>query len=310
MVQVAQLRALRAVLDTGSFAAAGERVGLTGSAVSQQISSLERALGVPLFDRHPHAVRATAAAITLGIRADNALSQIDLLQREARALAAGTRGTIRIGSFPTASARLLPGMLARLQRRRTGIDVVLDEAEADELLARVEQGSVDLALVYSYDALPMSWPSDIVRTQLIHEKLLLLAPASGAALRPDLVDAAESSWIASRERTAGARSLETLCNQAGFSPRVIYRSNDYAVVRGLVAAGLGTAVIPALAHSPNAAVLTAPLSLVGAERTVFLVYRSNDASPLLAAVVRAFGESARSAVADLGGFARAATHRR
>lgn len=299
MLQIAQLRALHEVLETGSFAAAGERLGLTASAVSQQISSLERSLGLRLFERQPRAIRATAAAVTVGIRVDSVLTQVGILEREAQAIAAGTRGVVRIGAFPTASARLLPGALARLAGRRAGIDVLLDEEEPEVLLRRVESGALDLALVYRYDALPTAWPPGTVQLPLLRESLILLSPARGPELRPDLADASEMSWVASREQTAGARCLEILCNQAGFSPRVTYRSNDYDVVRGLVGAALGAAVIPALAYAEEPATRAVPLTLEHAVRTSFLVHRDSDANPLLDTVIRIFRQAARSLSSDI-----------
>jgi DNA-binding transcriptional LysR family regulator len=299
MLQIAQLYALREVLDAGSFAAAGERLGLTASAVSQQISSLERTLGLALFERQARAIRPTAAAVSLAIRVNSVLTQVDFLEREAQAIAAGTRGVVRIGAFPTASARLLPGALARLAGRRAGIDVLLDEEEPDELLHRVRSGSLDLALVYRYNALPTAWPPGVAALPLLRESLILLSPARGPELRPDLADAGEMSWVASREQTAGARCLETLCNQAGFSPRITYRSNDYDVVRGLVAAGLGVAVIPALAYAEEPATRAMPLTLANAGRTVFLIRRDNDASPLHDTVIRTFRQASRSLSSDI-----------
>lgn len=299
MLQIAQLRALREVLDSGSFAAAGERLGLTASAVSQQISSLERSLGLTLFDRKARAIRARAAAVTLGIRAESVLTQLGILEREARAIAAGARGVVRIGTFPTASARLLPGALARLADRRTGIDVLLDEEEPEELLRRVQSGALDLALVYRYDALPAHWLAGTAHLPLLHESLILLSPTRGPQLRPDLSNGSEMSWVASREQTPGARCLETLCNQAGFSPRVTYRSNDYDVVRGLVGAGLGAAVIPALAYAEVPATRMMPLTLDNAVRTVFLIRRDSDTNPLLETVIHTFRQAARSLTSDI-----------
>jgi DNA-binding transcriptional LysR family regulator len=299
MLQTAQLHALREVLEAGSFAAAGERLGLTASAVSQQVSSLERALGLPLFERLPRAIRPTAAAVTLAIRVNSVLTQLDILEREAQAIAAGTRGVVRIGTFPTASARLLPGALARLAGRRAGIDVLLDEEEPEELLRRVQSASLDLALVYRYNALPTAWPPGVTALPLLRESLILLSPARGPELRADLADAGEMPWVASREKTAGARCLEILCNQAGFSPRVTYRSNDYDVVRGLVAAGLGVAVIPALAYADEPATRALPLTLANAGRTVFLIRRDNDANPLHDTVICAFRQASRNLSSDM-----------
>lgn len=299
MLQTNQLLALRAVLDAGSFAAAAEQLGLTPSAVSQQISALERALGLPLFERTARATRPTAAADYLGGRVDGVLGQLELLEVEAHAVASGIRGAVRIGSFPTASARLLPRTFAALAGRRAGIDVLLDEAEPDELLRRLQQGTLDLALVYSYDALPVAWVGGLDRQPLLTESLLLLGPNQGPRLRPDLSNAAEHAWVSSREDTAGARCLQTLCGVAGFSPRVKYRSNDYDVVRGLVAAGLGVAVVPALAYQQESGTRSLPLTLPNASRTVYLTFRAADGNPLLDTVRRAFKKVSATLVSPI-----------
>lgn len=299
MVQLAQLRALRAVLDTGSFAAAGQRLTLTASAVSQQISTLERALGLTLFDRKPQGVRPSAAAVALGLRTDGVLTQIALLEREAKAFETGTRGVIRVGSFPTASARLIPDTLARLARRRSGVDVLLEEAEPEELLRRVAEGSLDIALVYCYDALPTTWPPDVVRVPLIHESLILISATTTPPMAADLSDVAETPWVSSRDDTAGWRCLETLARQAKFSPRVTYRSNDYDVVRGLVAAGLGIALLPALAYLDNPTICGVPLDVTGAGRTVYLTHRASEVSPLVDLACKAFRQAARGIASEL-----------
>lgn len=294
MLQVAQLRSFHEVLACGSFAAAGERLGLTASAVSQQINALERALGLRLFVRGARSIRPTASAVSLGLRVNNVLNQLDTVEREARAIAEGTRGVVRIGSFPTASVRLLPGALAHMASRQAGVDVLLDEAEPDELLARVESGLLDLAIVYHYDSQPAPWPAGITATPLLTESLILLTGVDDPKPPTRLIDAAELPWVASRERTAGVRHLETLCSRDGFVPRVTYRSNDYDVVRALVAAGLGVAAIPALAHTDAAGTTGTVVPTADAGRTVSLIHNADQTDAPLQVVVRAIRHSARS----------------
>lgn len=292
MLQVAQLRALCAVLDAGSFAGAGQRLSLTASAISQQISTLEHSLGIQLFVRHARSIEATAAAATLGLRAKSVLAQIEILGREAHALRTGARGVVRVGSFPSASARLLPSALARLSRKKAGVEVLLEEDEPDALLSRLQSRALDVALLYCYDVLPATWPSGLTYVPLAHEALVLLTAGDQPALAPDLSDADKTTWVASREDTAGWRCLTTLCHRAGFAPRVNYRSNDYDVVRGLVAAGLGIALVPALAHLPDAELRGVALTLDGAHRTVYLAWR-NDAA---VSIVNSFRSAVRHAV--------------
>lgn len=300
MLQPVQLRTLHEVLATGSFAEAGVHLGFTASAVSQQIAALERSTGLALFDRGPRSIRPTAAAQALSRRVHGLLGQLDVLEREIRVMAAGGLGVVRIGSFPTASAGLLPAALARLKRSHPELDVLLDEAEPDELIPRLAAGVLDLILVYEYDTVPQFWPKTLHRTALLRESLVLLVPQSQAALEQgdagplNLVAMADATWAASREETAGARSLERLCAAAGFAPRVAYRSNDYGVIRGLVAASLGVAIVPALAHVQDPKTLAVALIAPGASRQVFALHRGEDSNPVLGIVLNALTLAGRA----------------
>lgn len=290
---------LQAVLASGSFAEAGQRLGFTASAVSQQIAALERATGLRLFERGPRSTRATAAARALGDRAGTLLVQLDVLEREIRALAAGGAGVVRLGSFPTASAGLLPPALARLRGTHRDLAVLLDEAEPDELVLRLGSGALDLVLAYEYEAVPQFWPPSLARTALLRESLVLMVnrhhrAAQADALPVSLADFAGETWAASREGTAGARSLERACAAAGFAPRVAYRSNDYNVVRGLVGAGLGVAMVPALGHLDDPATPEVGLHPEVAGRQVFALHRCDDANPVLGIVLEALALAARA----------------
>jgi DNA-binding transcriptional LysR family regulator len=161
-------------------------------------------------------------------------------------------------------------------------------AEPYELLGGVKHGSLDVALVYCYDVFAARWPAGVVRVPLLVESLLLLSPPRGDQPAPDLSDASGLSWVSSREDTAGARCLDALCGAAGFRPRVEFRSNDYDVIRALVAGGLGTAIVPALAHTDDGTTHARPVELPHATRTVFVTYREDNPNPLLEPVRAAF----------------------
>src|SRR6185437_11655028 len=253
MLALTQLQTLRTVLATGSFAAAAAELNYTASAVSQQIAALERATGLVLFERSPHSVRPTEHARLLADRAGELLALWDGLDREVDAIARGELGRLRIGSFPTASARLLPAALAELVAARPAADIEVDEGELDALLPRLLTGELDLALAYRYQAVPAGWPSQLVETVLLRERLYLLVPddhplASGSD-EARLTGLADSRWVAPLAGSPGALNLERLAARAGFSPRIGFRSNDYSVVHGLVAAGLGVALVPGLGLS-------------------------------------------------------------
>ena len=114
MINPLHLRTLSVVLRTGSFAAAGRRLGYTGSAVSQQMSALETDTGLELFERRAHGIRATVSARLLSETAGNALGALASLEETVREIATGTRGRFGFGCFPTASEVLVPPTLARL----------------------------------------------------------------------------------------------------------------------------------------------------------------------------------------------------
>lgn len=297
MLQPTHLRTLQAVLATGSLAGAGARLGFTASAVSQQMATLERATGLVLLERGPRSVHPTPAAETLARRAASLLDQLDLLEREVRAMAAGGQGAVRIGSFPSASASLLPPALARLARTRAQVEVLLDEAEPGDLVPRLLGGALDLALVYEYDAVPTPWPAELTPTRLLREDLLVLLPRGhrlADAASVDLAALAEERWASSLEGTAGSRTLDRLCAAHGFAPRVDYRSNDYNVLRGIVASGVCVAVVPALSHTTDQGVRLLPLAGTGSGRQVLALRRTADANPLLDPVLDALVRASRA----------------
>jgi DNA-binding transcriptional LysR family regulator len=289
------LRTLVEVVRTGSFAEAARRLGYTPSAVSQQIAGLERAIALPLFEREAHSVRATPAAEQLAERAQDVLASFGALDDEIETISAGRIGRLRLGSFPTASAKVLPRGLAAFVAEFPAVEIRLDEGEPDELLPALQGGDLDLALVYRYDLVPRRWPERLVETELLHEDLLLLLPAGHAlATRPriGLADLADETWIASREGSAGSTCLVRACSAAGFTPRVAFRSNDYDVVAGLVVAGLGIALVPTLGHDEaRPGVIARTLTSPRLKRHVSALHRAAGASVPVQGALRAFGHA-------------------
>jgi DNA-binding transcriptional LysR family regulator len=285
MLDPNQLRTLRAVVAHGSFAGAAAELRYTPSAISQQIAALEKSTGVVLFERGPKFVAPTPVALELASRAGELLIGLDALERSVAALARGEAGVLRIGSFPTAGARILPGALAELTRHRPDVDLHLDEGEIDTLLPALTDGVLDLALAYRYDLVPTSWAASLVEHPLLDDPLQVLLPrrhpASGGPVR--LAALREERWVAALAGSPGAINLERLCAAARFTPNVTFRSNDYAVVQGLVAAGLGVAVVPSLAVNARG------WSLAGRapRRQVVALHRRGNANPLLAPALAA-----------------------
>ncbi|GAA0339587.1 LysR family transcriptional regulator [Actinoallomurus spadix] len=309
MLNPVHLRTLTAVVDAGSFADAARRLGYTASAVSQQVAALERAVRMPLFERGAQAIRPTPAALYLVRRAADALSALDALEEDARGMAEGRIGRLRLGSFPTASQRLLPIGLASYARAYPSVEILLDEGEPDELIPLVRAGELDLALVYRYDLVPRAWPGDLEETPLLAEELLLLLPERhplAIAGPVALGDLAHETWVAAREGTAGASCLRRLCAEAGFEPQLDYRSNDYGVIHGFVRSGLGVALVPALAHLPGEGVVATRLDGVTARRHVLAAHRPAAGNPAVTGAVDTLRQAAARLAGDLPGAVAAA----
>ncbi|MEU1290634.1 LysR family transcriptional regulator [Kitasatospora sp. NPDC005856] len=284
MINPIHVRTLSVVLETGSFSEAAGELGYTASAVSQQIGALERASGLVLFERGARSVRPTRAALVLGQRCSRVLSELAALEDEARALASGSRGMLRLGSFPTAQAVLVPPALARLAHKSPHAEVTLGEGEPSELVPLVASGRLDAALVYTYDRVHRQWPPGMVAVELLRESLFVLIPPGDPAAQAEqirMADLCDRSWITSQEETAGARSLANLCASAGFAPQVAFRSNDYNVIRAMVRAGLGVALIPELAVTDELRPCVRLLQEPSCARRVHSVRRASDTNPLL-----------------------------
>jgi len=298
MLNPVHLRTLTTVVRTGSFADAARLLGYTGSAVSQQIAALERAVKMPLFERDAHGVRPTPAGEFIAERAGESLAALGSLEDDIRGMSQGTIGRLRLGSFPTACGRLLPVMLASYRRDHPDVEIALHEGEPDELVPLVQVARLDLALVYRYN-IPHSWPRTLVAIDLFDEDFVLLLPKAhrlAAADHVQIGELAEETWIDTPEGNFGASNLRRMCAGAGFVPRVDYRSTDYDVISSFVGSGLGIALMPTLGYVPNSHVVAVSLEDVKLFRRVTVLHGSTKVHPAVAGAV----EELQSAVRGLG----------
>jgi DNA-binding transcriptional LysR family regulator len=295
MLNPLHLRTLTSVLRTGSFALAARQLGYTPSAVSQQIAALERAVRLPLFEREARCIRPTPAAAFLAARGQEVLGALGTLEEDLRSLAEGTSGTVRLGSFPTASEHLVPAALASLAVSHPSVEVLLDEGEPVELAPGIHDGDLDVALVYRYTRVPVRYPCGLTVVPLLREDLVLLLPVGHPSAGSESValDALEDAiWVTTREGTEGATSLRRMCADAGFAPKVSHRSNDYDVIRGFVRSGLGIALVPVMGHGEDPGVVTARVSGAPVHRHVGILTRTEVGNPAVSGVVAALRNAA------------------
>jgi DNA-binding transcriptional LysR family regulator len=304
MLNPVHLRTLATVLRCGSFADAARQLGYTPSAVSQQISTLERQLKVSLFERDARSIRATPAAEFIVASSGAVLGSLRSLEDDISLLLGGVIGRIRVGSFPSASEHLLPAALSTFKRANDRIDVVLDEGEPQELVPLLLARELDVALVYRYALVPRPWPRGVKTRRLVTEDLLLVLPPGHPQAGNDVVDVgrlADDTWVSTRNGTAAATMLRQLCRSHGFEPAVSYRSNNYGVIQGLVRAGMGIAIIPALGYQPHEELAVARVESASTYREVFLALSPAVPRPLVDAFTEALEQAGRALAASAVG---------
>jgi DNA-binding transcriptional LysR family regulator len=249
MLDARRLRVLREVAARGSFSAAAEALAFTQSAVSQQVAALERETGNRLVERGVRPVRLTDAGRALLAHAEAVLARLDEAQQELGEIAGLRRGRLRLASFPTAIATLVPRAVALFNRRHPGVELTVVDDHLQALLPRLARWELDLALVYGHEALPEP-EVRLERTHLLDDPFELVVPdghplAGRASVR--LEELAGETWIGGTPDGAYARIVLHSCRVAGFEPRVAFGSDDYNAVQAFVAVGLGVAILPRLA---------------------------------------------------------------
>jgi DNA-binding transcriptional LysR family regulator len=251
MLNVARLKILKEVAYRGSLSAAALALDYTQSAVSQQIAALEAETGMTLLERHPRGVSLTAAGQTLVGHAEGILARLEIAETALSAIAGLRGGRLRMASFPTAGSTLMPLAIAHFRASYPDVELTLAEGEPEEIAPRLRAGELDLALLFEFDdEEPLL--ADMSRSPLLEDPMYLALPrehrlAEKPRLR--LAELQSEAWVQTSSASPCARHVVRCCHAAGFEPTVSFESDDYQTVQGLVAAGVGVALIPELALS-------------------------------------------------------------
>jgi DNA-binding transcriptional LysR family regulator len=250
MLDVRRMKVLREVAAQRSFSAAAEALSFTQSAVSQHVAALEREAGTKLVERSPRAVRLTDAGRALVAHADAILARIEDAEEELAAIAGLRGGRLRLASFQSAGATLVPRAVAAFHERHPGVDLGMVEAEPDDASARLRSGEIDLALVYDYEAITGMLDEELELTHLLDDRYDVVVPkdhslAGRRALR--LSSLADEPWIASTDACGCRQISERACQDAGFEMRVAFEADETMAAQALVAAGVGVSLLPRLA---------------------------------------------------------------
>jgi len=250
LIDLRQLQALSAVAAEGSVARAAARLGWSQPTVDYHLKALDRAVGSPLISRTTRGSTLTPAGTLMHERGTEILALSERALTDVREFAKVGKARLRFGSFPTAAARLLPGVAARLRDVGIELDTVLEEIAP--LVSRVNQRTLDAALVYTASGYQLPFRAEVQTLPLLTDRLLLALPAhhpAAARARFDstnLLELEHSSWV------FGATPGDTLDDviRDAFSGRrfeIAVRTDDYSVAMGMVAAGMGLGLVPQLA---------------------------------------------------------------
>jgi DNA-binding transcriptional LysR family regulator len=243
-VEVRHLAALEAIARERSFGRAAAALGYTQSAVSQQLALLERLVGARLVERPggPRPVSLTPAGEILLRHGRRIVDQLAAARADLAAWSAGSAGELRVGTYHSVGAQILPRVVGRLAAALPDVRVALVEApDEGQLLRLVERGELDLTFML----FPLT-DGPFVAIELLRDPFLLLveedSPLGAAGARPTLADVARLPLIA-YDRVRDVTRPEAHLRG---TPRVVFRSNDDATIHGLVAAGVGAALLPQL----------------------------------------------------------------
>lgn len=291
MLDPGRLRLLREFAEHGTMTAVGEVCGMTSSAVSQQLATLEREAGVALFERAGRRVRLTAEGQRLVGHAHTVLNALDAAVRDLRS-ASTPRGPVRVACFATAAVhRLLPAV-AVARSRHPELRVIVFELEPREAVEALRAGRCDLAIAFTYSLIPEEPPAGITRRVLGVEPILIARPAGHPAAtgEVDLRVLREEQWIAGSQGTTDHEMLTRACALAGFHPNVIHTADDYALALRMVRDGLGAALVPELVATvvgiPDGVVVRA-VAMVEITRTTHALVRT--ATPAVTAMLDLLG---------------------
>lgn len=250
MLSSSRLAVIEQIAAHGSIAAAAEALYVTPSAVSHQLSRFEKELGVSLVERGPHSLRLTDAGRRM---AEHARAIADLMRAaedDVTAHAHGRTGRLRIGFSTSGGLRLVPLALSGFVRAHPDVDLALFPGQTHELIEPLAQGDLDLAVVFDHSVVPYPFPTDLNIAPLLDDPLYLVFPAGHPRAGDESValeDLAGEPWIATHGMPPTPAVLEKLCGGAGFVPDIRCRTDSYDLILGLIRAGLGVGLVPAVA---------------------------------------------------------------
>jgi DNA-binding transcriptional LysR family regulator len=291
MLNLERLRVLHAVAATGSVAGAARALHVTTSAISQQMARLERETGQRLSERDGRGIRLTEAGLLLARSAGQLLARAEEAEAALARYSGQVTGAVAIAAFATAARGLLPGTLRDLRSRYHDLRVSLSEQEPHEAIPALSRGDLDIAIVQDWADDTLSVPSGLSRLDLLDDPFDAALPADHPlATRESITidELAADDWITWSTGQICHDWLTRALSAYGTQPRILHTASEHSTQLALVAAGLGTALIPRLGRDPAPArIRFVPLD-PPPTRHIFTLWRASSAArPAIGATLEA-----------------------
>jgi molybdate transport repressor ModE-like protein len=300
MIDVRRLRVLRALAEHGTVAAAAKALHLTPSAVSQQLAALEREVGQPIVERRGRGLVLTGAAEVLLEHAHALFAQLERAEADVAAHARGELGTVVVGAFPTALRAIAAPAAKALAAEHPRLALELLDVESPHCFAALAEEAIDVAISMESASAPPPGDPRYARRPLLDDPLDAVLPidhelANGAPVALDTL--AGETWVGPSPGTSCHEVTMAGCAAAGFAPRLVHRTNDFAALMSFVAAGLGVTLVPRLAQRqvPDGVAVVALRGTPPARRVFAATRRGSEARPTIAAVLDALADQAAAA---------------
>ncbi|MCR8842902.1 LysR family transcriptional regulator [Paenibacillus sp. SC116] len=280
-MEIRQLQYAIQIAEERNFSRAAEKLHIAQPSLSQQLSKLEKEIGVLLFQRTTNSVELTHAGTVFVERAQAIIDSLEQLKKEMFDISQTKAGKVTIGTMPITGSHLLPHVLPSFHRRYPDIELVLtEEPSTSNLVKLTAQGKNDLCLL----SLPLSDPS-LEYEPILEEEIVLAVPRnhrlatatiSESSTGIPLADVKDEPFIFLKRGQGFRQITMDLCSQAGFEPQIVFESSNIETVQSLVATGMGVALVPAfIATAPRSEFVPQYVALEGQpSRTLVLAYRS------------------------------------
>jgi DNA-binding transcriptional LysR family regulator len=237
-----QLEIIRAIAETGSFTAAGEKLHVSQSAISRQILLLEEELGEPVFHRIGRRIRITPAGESLLQLSNRVFQDLEETVSAISDKQESLRGTMRLVGGMTVCLYVFPALLAEVRRVHPDIDLKITVGSAERCIAMLRSGFGDLGLI----TLPVE-ASDLVSVPVLQEELLLITyPAHPLAKKKQVTpaDLARQPFILFETGSVTRRIVEQFFMRERIEPDIVMETENVEIIKAMVRHGLGISIIP------------------------------------------------------------------